>query len=102
MAHVTETPGPTSTKSLWPGPHLHHRTALTLGPCVANLTHGAHDARNAPRARMPVGSLLAWISRRPRGSWGTHHPGCTQGLPLGTHSHLCQLLCREGGREGGR
>lgn len=41
---------------------------------------------------MPVGALLAWISRRPRGSWGTHHPGCTQGLPLGTHSHLCQLL----------
>lgn len=39
-----------------------------------------------------MGSLLAWIPRRPGGSWGTHHPGCTQGFPLATHSHLCQLL----------
>lgn len=66
--------------------------AFSLGPCIANLTHGSHDARNTPRARMPVGSLLAWVPRRPRGSWGTHHPDRTQGLPLGTHSDLCQLL----------
>lgn len=39
-----------------------------------------------------MGSLFAWVPRRPGGSWGTHHPGCTQGFPLGTHSHLCQLL----------
>lgn len=39
-----------------------------------------------------MGSLLAWVPRRPRGSWRTHHPDCTQGLPLGTHSDLCQLL----------
>ena len=44
-----------------------------------------------------MGSLFAWVPRRPRGSWGTHHPSCTQGLPLGTHSHFCQLLWREGG-----
>lgn len=44
-------------------------------------------------------SLFAWVTRRPRGSWRTHHAGCTQGFPLGTHSHLCQLLWREGGRE---
>lgn len=37
-------------------------------------------------------SLFAWVTRRPRGSWETHHAGCTQGFPLGTHSHLCQLL----------
>lgn len=39
-----------------------------------------------------MGSLFAWVPRRPRGSWETHHAGCTQGFPLGTHSHLCQLL----------
>lgn len=37
-------------------------------------------------------SLFAWVPRRPRGSWKTYHAGCTQGFPLGTHSHLCQLL----------
>lgn len=41
---------------------------------------------------MPMGSLFAWISRGPRRSWGTHHSGCPQGFPLGTHSYLCQLL----------
>ena len=75
----------------------HHRIALTLGPGVANLTHGSHDARNAPRARVPMGSLFARVPRRPRGSWRTHHPSRTQGLPLGTHSHFCQLLWGEGG-----
>lgn len=67
-------------------------STFSLGPCVANLTHGSHDARNTSGARMPVGSLLAWVPRRPRGSWRTHHPDRTQGLPLGTHSDLCQLL----------
>ena len=95
---VTETPqGLVLAKPPSPG---HHRIALTLGPGVANLTHGSHDARNAPRARVPNGSLFAWVPRRPRGSWETHHPGRTQSLPLGTHSHLCQLLWREGGRQG--
>lgn len=67
-------------------------SSFPLGPGVADLTHSSHDARNAPRARVPMGSLFAWVPRRPGGSWGTHHPGCTQGFPLGTHSHLCQLL----------
>lgn len=86
----------------WPNPHplaTTDRIALTLGPDVANLTHGSHDARNAPRARVPNGSLFAWVPRRPRGSWETHHPSRTQSLPLGTHSYLCQLLWREGGRQ---
>lgn len=48
---------------------------------------------------MPMGSLFAWVPRRPRGSWETHHASCAQGFPLGTHSHLCQLLWREGSRE---
>lgn len=39
-----------------------------------------------------MGSLLAWVPRRPRGSWETHHASCTQSFPLGTHSYLCQLL----------
>lgn len=67
-------------------------STFSFGPRVANLTYGSHDARNAPRARVPMGSLFAWVPRRPRGSWETHHAGCTQGFPLGTHSHLCQLL----------
>lgn len=99
-AHVTETPGAlVLAKSSSPGCCPDPRIALTLGPGVADLTHSSHDARNAPRARVPMGSLFAWVPRRPGGSWGTHHPGCTQGFPLGTHSHLCQLLWREGGRQ---
>lgn len=41
---------------------------------------------------MPMGSLFAWVPRRPRGPRRTHHAGCTQGFSLGAHSHLCQLL----------
>lgn len=75
--------------------HTHTPTpALTLGPCVADLTHSSHDARNAPGARVPMGSLLAWIPRRAWGSREAHHPHSTQGLPFGTHSHLSQLLCK--------
>lgn len=81
-----------------PGRHAHCRGALTLGPRVPDLTHGSHDARNTPRARVPMGSLLAWVSRGPRRSWGTHHAHRTQGFPLGTHGDLSQLLWREGGR----
>lgn len=67
-------------------------STLSLGSCVANLTHCSHDARNASGARMPIGSLFAWISRGPRRSWKAHHPCCTQGFSLGTHSYLCKLL----------